>query len=113
MSCVLKLLLPSFSCPTAKWMSERDGGAGETKLVSRMDCIKEAVTRHLDHLVVERPNCKVGIVTFSSTVSVLGDRQTALRALSGSQLDSYDELLEEGRSVYKTLELRDLKHSIE
>ena len=94
-------------------MSERDGGAGETKLVSRMDCIKEAVTRHLDHLAVERPNCKVGIVTFSSTVSVLGDRQTALCSLSGSQLDSYDELLEEGRSVYKTLELRNLKDSIE
>ena len=40
----------------------RDGGGGDSggsRYVSRLQCIKEAVTRHLDHLAAERPNCQV------------------------------------------------------
>ena len=40
----------------------RDGGGGHnggSRNVSRLQCIKEAVSRHLDHLAAERPNCQV------------------------------------------------------
>ena len=36
-----------------------DAGSGGSRYVSRLQCIKEAVTRHLDHLAAERPNCQV------------------------------------------------------
>jgi len=45
----------------AEWSAMRDGGqaSGGSRHVSRLECIKEAVVRHLDHLSVERPNCQV------------------------------------------------------
>jgi len=39
-----------------------DTGSGGSRYVSRLQCIKEAVTRHLDHLAAERPNCQVKIL---------------------------------------------------
>lgn len=45
------------------WSAMRDGndtgGSGGSRYISRLECIKEAVTRHLDHLAVERPNSQV------------------------------------------------------
>ena len=44
----------------------RDGndtsGGGGSRYISRLECIKEAVTRHLDHLAAERPNCQVKFI---------------------------------------------------
>jgi Mg-chelatase subunit ChlD len=100
----------------AEWQSQRDGGS-QQKHTSRLDCIKEAVTRHLDHLAVERPDCQVGIITFGSQVHVLGDCQSegrkAHKTIQSDMLNNYDGLLEEGRACFKTLELRDLKNSLD
>lgn len=47
----------------------RDGndasGGGGSRYISRLECIKEAVTRHLDHLAAERPNCQVHFIISS------------------------------------------------
>lgn len=50
------------SWPIGLWSAMRDGddtSGGGSRYISRLQCIKEAVTRHLDHLAVERPNCQV------------------------------------------------------
>ena len=59
--------------PIGLWSAMRDGGdtdsGGGSRHVSRLQCIKEAVTRHLDHLAAERPNCQVNHITIECTLS--------------------------------------------
>ena len=51
----------------AEWSAVRDSGqaSGGVRQIRRLECIKEAVIRHLDHLSVERPNCQVRMPTCS------------------------------------------------
>ena len=113
----------------------RDGGqaSGGSRHVSRLECIKEAVVRHLDHLSVERPNCQVrnvhlltsytsitvvcfvqvALVLFESKVAVCGDGTTDGATVEGATLSNYDQLLEKGRSLKHLLSDKPLVESIE
>ncbi len=57
---------------TAEWTSAtgRGGGAGGNKHISRLECLKEAICRHMDHLAITEPNIKVALVTFDSKVGL-------------------------------------------
>ena len=37
------------------------GGGGQPRYISRLDAIKEAVSRHLEHMAVTEPNNKVKV----------------------------------------------------
>ena len=54
----------------AQWASVtgRGGGGGGPRYISRLECIKEAISRHMDHLAVTEPNSKVALVTFDNKV---------------------------------------------
>ena len=111
--CILIILTTSvYLICVAEWKGQRDGSQPQNH-VSRLGCIKEAVTRHIDHLVVERPNCRIGFITFGSSVKVLGNTTTSVNELSGSALSNYDDLLTIGQETYKTLELKELKDSVQ
>lgn len=43
----------------AEWMSAAGRGGGGTQYISRLESIKEAVNRHLQHMAVTEPNNKV------------------------------------------------------
>ena len=43
----------------AEWMSAAGRGGGGTQYISRLESIKEAVSRHLQHMAVTEPNNKV------------------------------------------------------
>lgn len=54
----------------AEWASAtgRGGGGGGTRHISRLECLKEAISRHMDHLAVTDPDTKVALVTFDNKV---------------------------------------------
>lgn len=61
-----------FSLSLAEWTSvtgRSGGGGGGARHISRLECLKEAISRHIDHLAVTEPHNKVALVTFDSKVS--------------------------------------------
>ena len=52
-------------------MTGRSGGSGSgPRYISRLECLKEAISRHMDHLSVTEGNSKVALVTFDNKVKL-------------------------------------------
>jgi hypothetical protein len=106
----------SMSCNTkvpdlqAEWASA--AGRGATKSISRLEAIKDAVTRHLDHMVLTNPENTVALVTFDSHVCYYGDGSQAMTQLDTGSLYDFNQLMEQGKKFGGELSLRNLQDSL-
>ena len=60
--------------------------------VSRLQCIQAAVAQEIERLAAANPRTRVGLVTFSNEVHLLGDGAQDPVTLVGDRLNSYDDL---------------------
>jgi hypothetical protein len=95
----------------AEWASAAGRGGG-TRYVSRLEAIKEAVARHLDHMALTHPGNTVALVTFDSKVCYYGDGSQSVNQLDTGSLDNYEELIERGKMFGSDLSLRKLQNSL-
>ncbi len=83
--------------------------------VSRMQCVQTAIEKQLVDLSNGAPNRKVGIVTFNSDVTLIGDGLLPPKVIAGDKLSDYEALLkigsEEG-AAYVTKGVKDTKASL-
>ncbi|ETO25294.1 hypothetical protein RFI_11843 [Reticulomyxa filosa] len=70
------------------------------KRVSRLQSVQAAVDDQITGLAKEKPNCKVGLVTFSNEVTIIGDGINDPEFIAGDKLQKMDVLKEIG-SKYK------------
>jgi len=67
--------------------------------VSRLQCMKLAALRHIEHLKSVNPQNKVLLITFSSEVHIIGDGIMPPASLGGSTLDSSEALQQAGQAA--------------
>lgn len=60
--------------------------------VSRLECVQAAIESHLSEMQKGTPNKRIGIVTFNSEVSVIGDGFSDIK-LTGDKLLDYGKIL--------------------
>ncbi|EGC31613.1 hypothetical protein DICPUDRAFT_99163 [Dictyostelium purpureum] len=66
--------------------------------VSRLQCVQLGLLQQIESIAEKYPNKRVGIVTFSDKVTLIGDGSTPEVVLSGKTLDDLSQLIEEGTS---------------
>lgn len=67
--------------------------------ISRLDSVRKAVIAQIDLFHSQYPNKKLGIVTFSDDVQVIGDGTIEPVTITGDKLDNYDELEKVGTEI--------------
>ncbi|XP_071490582.1 circularly permutated Ras protein 1-like [Diadema antillarum] len=98
----------------AAWMQlnsrgQRQGNAS----ITRLDCMKQAITRQLDFFEAdEECNKRVGIVTFESQVKVHGDGTQVCQTVSDN-LNSMERLIGEGQRMAPNFNMRPVPASVE
>lgn len=67
--------------------------------VSRLQCVQAAIESQLETMSTQMPNARVALVTFNRDVTVYGDcvSTSVPTVVSGSKLDSYDQLFAIGQ----------------
>ena len=73
---------------------------GNSSFVSRLQCVQSAVDYQINKYTRENPKTKIGLVTFSNDVSIIGDGIQAAKLVYGDRLNDWDELQKIG-SEYK------------
>jgi hypothetical protein len=61
--------------------------------VSRLQCVQLAIETQLESLRVTHPNARVGLVVFSSDVTIIGDGTQAPIVVTGDKLYDYNTLI--------------------
>ncbi|KAF2072511.1 hypothetical protein CYY_006178 [Polysphondylium violaceum] len=84
--------------PEFKKYGDTSNSHNSPKYISRLDCVKMGIDSQLDDFYKEVPNKKVGIVTFSSTVTVIGDGLGLPAAIPSDAINSLSKLIEHGTS---------------
>ncbi|XP_038074150.1 circularly permutated Ras protein 1-like [Patiria miniata] len=95
----------------SEWMAVQGIGGGGPKYVSRLDCMKMAVTRQLERYELEHPDKKVILVNFSHEVKVHGDGSQLPTTVTGQKLNQLDVLLREGQELAALLNIKPLTES--
>ena len=73
-----------------------------SKKVSRLDCVRTAINAHIDGMDHVDNQKKVGLVTFDSTVSVIGDGSETPHSITGEMVFDYNGLMENGQKIAST-----------
>src|SRR3990167_10066042 len=68
-------------------------------MVSRLQCVQSAVATQIKALIRQNPRVKVGLITFSNDVTIIGDGSEEPVTVTGDKLHSWDEL-QKIRSAY-------------
>ncbi|CDW86904.1 type a von willebrand factor domain-containing protein [Stylonychia lemnae] len=75
---------------------QRLQGEDNVTYISRLQCLQAAIESQLIDMAIGAPDRKVGIVTFNSEVTIIGDGSKAPQIIAGDKLFSYDYLIENG-----------------
>ena len=81
------------------------GERGDMQYVSRMQAIQAAIDAQLSALPAAAPDARVGLVTFSDQVTLIGDGDVGSEVhLAGSKLDAaaYDDMWAKGKAAAPT-----------
>ena len=76
---------------------------GKQKYLSRKDCVISALLSQLEKMKNAEDPCYIGLVSFSSAVSIYGDGSSEEVTFTGESLDNYDKIFEETQNHYKRL----------
>ncbi len=83
--------------------------------VSRMQCLQAAVEKQLVDLAQGAPARKVGLVTFSNDVTLIGDGQLPPKVITGDKLNNFELLQQAGTNdaaAYVSKGIKDTKDSL-
>jgi len=83
------------------------------KYISRLDCVKMGIDAQLEDFYKEVPNKKVGIVTFSSSVQVIGDALNTLAVIPSDAFQSLSKLVEHGTNHTIENPISKSKHALD
>mmetsp|Transcript_57313 Transcript_57313/g.78154 ORF Transcript_57313/g.78154 Transcript_57313/m.78154 type:complete len:794 (-) Transcript_57313:139-2520(-) len=75
------------------------GQRRDVTYISRMQAVQAAINAQLSAMAEESPDRVVGLVTFSSSVTVYGDGTGTPTIISGNRLDDLDELIKAGQEA--------------
>ena len=75
---------------------QRLQGENNVTYVSRMQCVQAATDNQITEMASGAPDRRLGLVTFNSEVSIIGDGTKADLNLAGDKLNDYQYLLETG-----------------
>mmetsp|Transcript_6738 Transcript_6738/g.12015 ORF Transcript_6738/g.12015 Transcript_6738/m.12015 type:complete len:734 (+) Transcript_6738:2743-4944(+) len=71
--------------------------------ISRMQCVQASIESQLEEMARAYPERKVGIITFSSDVTIIGDGTTDPYTLAGDKLNSFQACYEAGVNLQSKL----------
>lgn len=71
-------------------------GERNVTYVSRLQCVQSALTSQIRELKKEYPDKKIGIVTFNSDVTIIGDGSQDPQTVTGDKLNNWDVLMQNG-----------------
>ena len=81
----------------SEWKRLREGESFK-EYISRLECIKQAILRQLERMVIEFPKQRVCVVVFSSSVRVLGDGSSNPIS-SSANISDMKALLADGQQI--------------
>ncbi|XP_072166437.1 circularly permutated Ras protein 1-like [Diadema setosum] len=98
----------------AAWMQLNSRGQRQgNSSITRLECMKQAITRQLDFFEAdEECNKRVGIVTFESQVKVHGDGTQVCQTVSDN-MNSMEHLIGEGQRMAPSFNMRPVHASVE
>ena len=104
--------LMKFSDGSYQYMS---GESASLAYISRMQCVQTAIESQLKELAFGAPKRKVGIVTFSNEVTLLGDGRLPPKTFAGDKLNDYEGLIETAQKdaeIYMTKSIEETKDDL-
>ncbi|CDW82116.1 type a von willebrand factor domain-containing protein [Stylonychia lemnae] len=81
---------------------QRLRGDHNVTYVSRLQCVQSAIEKQLEEMQKCHPDRKIGLVTFNSEVTVIGDGTQIPKTIAGDNLNDYDTLLQSGIQSHQT-----------
>eukprot|EP01104_Vermistella_antarctica_P001120 TRINITY_DN11176_c0_g1_i1.p1 TRINITY_DN11176_c0_g1~~TRINITY_DN11176_c0_g1_i1.p1 ORF type:complete len:926 (+),score=283.45 TRINITY_DN11176_c0_g1_i1:209-2986(+) len=72
----------------------------EVTYVSRLQCVQAAVAHQIEQLAKDSPQTKVGLVTFSNEIHLIGDGSQSTKHVAGGKLCSFDALKKMGENYH-------------
>ena len=94
----------------SEWKRLREG-ENFKNFISRMECIKQAIVRQLERMLIESPKQRVCIVVFSSSVRIIGDGSSSISV--SADKSNMKALLKEGTQVAENTGLKPIEQSFE
>jgi hypothetical protein len=88
------------------------GERRDVTYVSRMQALQAAVQHQIGELVKNRPNKRVGFVTFATDVTIIGDAAGDTRVLAGSRLNDFATLQAAGEGYKLTRGVKDSSEAL-
>jgi len=69
----------------------------DVQYVSRLQCVQTAVDEQISNMAKNTPNYKIGLVSFNSEVTVVGDGMANYQVVAGDKLNNMQKLREVGQ----------------
>jgi len=97
----------------AGWVPRVDRSTGKTVThVSRLQCLQIAIEAQIKKIARETPEKRVGLITFSDEVTLIGDGEQAPVVISGEKLSSWEKLGEIGSQFKLTKGAREAEAAL-
>lgn len=71
-------------------------GEHQLTYVSRLECVQAAIEAQLQSMAISTPERKIGLITFNSEVTIIGDGTSEAVTLTGDKLYNFETCLETG-----------------
>lgn len=81
-------------------------------MVSRLQCVQSAVATQIKGLIRQNPRVKVGLITFSNDVTIIGDGSEEPVIVTGDKLHSWDELQKIGSAYTVKKSIKKVKDNL-
>ncbi|EFA80461.1 type A von Willebrand factor domain-containing protein [Heterostelium album PN500] len=97
----------------SEWKNLRNKGSAPSgpSYISRLECVQSSLPTMLDRLVIQCPNRRVVLITFSDEVVIHGQSAEDSITIAGDKLDDYDELIRLGTSMKSYASLPTVKEA--
>lgn len=79
---------------------------------TRLQCVQAAIASQIETLYKENPNTKVGIITFNSEVTLLGDGTQQQVSIVGDKLNQYESIMDIAKEFQITTCVKDAKAAL-
>ena len=70
--------------------------------MTRLDCVKQTINSQIKEMATKYPERKVGLVTFTDTIDIIGDGHLPNTSVGGDNLENYDFIMKNGLACATT-----------